>query len=112
MPKRQPTAGEVSYLKTLPESDRLTEARKLLAAFDRSHRGVPIDACDVLIDALQGRAPALLHDLSENDGVGPASLYIRARLLTARGDVDASAESWERLLMHTPAPDALLILHA
>jgi FkbH-like protein len=109
---KQPTGWQVGWLRALPAPDRLNEAGKLLSALDRAGGGVPIDACDALIETLQDVAPTLLADWAESYEDAPASLYVRARLLAAGSDAEASADAWERLLMHTPFPDPLLILHA
>jgi FkbH-like protein len=108
----QSSGWQVAALRALPERDRIAEAGKLLAAFDRGYGGIPLDACDALIEAVQDVPPALLADWAESQADGPASLYVRARLLTQRGSVDAAADAWERLLTYTPTQDALLLLHA
>jgi FkbH-like protein len=100
------------WWRQLPQAAQLEEAARLLDALDRARGPIPQDECDALIEALNGIPPAVCLEWASRREPAPASLYVRARLLTTHEDAGAAADAWEQLLTHAPAPDAMLNLHA
>jgi FkbH-like protein len=113
MPKLQPE-WEVARLSARPRDERLSAALQLLAAWDASRTSIPTGACDALIDALADAAPGFLDSVATSAAAAAASLYVRAKLLGARHDVDPDvvADAWEHLLARVPSPDPLVMLQA
>src|SRR5436190_23746285 len=89
----------------LPLAEAILERLEQVADRD-ANRGL-FESCDALLDALPREDMSTLDQwLTSGRPASRSSLYVRARLSQAAGQVSAAAEHWDALFRGTPPTDA------